>query len=52
MCSDYLFLGCFIMTGTGDIPSGSGKHDIPIEFDDPLYIHQSDNYVTKIITIN
>ena len=36
--------------GSNDPPSGSGKDD-QINFDDPLYIHPSDNAVTSIITI-
>lgn len=35
---------------TGETPGGSGK-DIPIDFDDPLFIHQYDNSITSIITI-
>ena len=35
--------------GSNDPPSGSGKDD-QINFDDPLYIHPSDNAVTSIIT--
>ena len=42
-----------------DIPEGSGSTKekdsttpgTPIDFDDPLYIHPSDNAVTSIITI-
>lgn len=35
--------------GSTDAPGGSGKDD-HINFDDPLYIHASDNAVTSIIT--
>lgn len=36
----------------GDTPEGSGvPKDSPVDFDDPLYIHPSDNTVTSIITI-
>ncbi|XP_052626898.1 uncharacterized protein LOC128133479 [Lactuca sativa] len=34
---------------SGSIPSGSGK-DESINFDDPLYIHPSDNAITSIVT--
>lgn len=39
------------MTGPTDIPGGNGKTDVTIDFDDPLYSHPLDTFVTTIITI-
>ena len=38
------------MAGSTDPPGGSGKDD-QVNFDDPLFVHPSDNTVTTIITI-
>ena len=36
----------------GDTPEGSGvPKEIPVDFDDPLYVHPSDNIVISIITV-
>ncbi|XP_023772322.1 uncharacterized protein LOC111920980 [Lactuca sativa] len=36
----------------GETPEGSGvPKETPVDFDDPLYVHPSDNTVTSIITV-
>lgn len=38
------------MASPNDPPEGSGKDD-SINFDDPLYVHPSDNATTTIVTV-
>lgn len=37
------------MVGPTDESSGGGKNDSDVSFDDPLYVHPSNNVVTSVI---